>query len=111
MDYPNLLKFFTVGFLKLLSTHPIHIVVWGSFPFNANIWTLLWLLNLFAWIWLDDFAEDDIQMLRDVVSYMEADEDEDSPRTPATRKVPNKNRYGRVSPGKIRGPFVMVLAE
>ena len=25
---------FTVGFLKLLSTHPIHIVVWGNFPFN-----------------------------------------------------------------------------
>ena len=27
---------FTVGFLKLLSTHPIHIV-WGNFPFN-HIW-------------------------------------------------------------------------
>ena len=25
---------FTVGFLKLLSTHPIHIVVWGNFPFK-----------------------------------------------------------------------------
>ena len=25
---------FTVGFLKLLSTLPIHIVVWGNFPFN-----------------------------------------------------------------------------
>ena len=25
---------FTVGFVKLLSTHPIHIVVWGNFPFN-----------------------------------------------------------------------------
>ena len=24
---------FTVGFVKLLSTHPIHIV-WGNFPFN-----------------------------------------------------------------------------
>ena len=26
---------FTVGFVKLLSTHPIHIVVWGNFPFNS----------------------------------------------------------------------------
>ena len=26
---------FTVGFVKLLSTHPIHIVVWGNFPFKA----------------------------------------------------------------------------
>ena len=25
---------FTVGFLKLLSTHPIHIVVWGNFLFH-----------------------------------------------------------------------------
>ena len=25
---------FIDGFLKLLSTHPIHIVVWGNFPFN-----------------------------------------------------------------------------
>ena len=25
---------FTVGFVNLLSTHPIHIVVWGNFPFN-----------------------------------------------------------------------------
>ena len=25
----------TVGFLKLLSTHPIHIVLWGKFPFNV----------------------------------------------------------------------------
>ena len=25
---------FTVGFLKLLSTHQIHIVVWGNFPFK-----------------------------------------------------------------------------
>ena len=25
---------FTVGFVKLLSTHPIHIVVWGNFPFK-----------------------------------------------------------------------------
>ena len=25
---------FTVGFVKLLPTHPIHIVVWGNFPFN-----------------------------------------------------------------------------
>ena len=24
----------TVGFVKLLSTHPIHIVVWGNFPFK-----------------------------------------------------------------------------
>ena len=26
---------FTVGFLKLLSVHPIHIVFWGNFPFNV----------------------------------------------------------------------------
>ena len=26
---------FTDGFLKLLSTHPIHIVVWGNFPFKT----------------------------------------------------------------------------
>ena len=32
-----MLKMFTVGFLKLLSTHPIHIVVWGNFPFNVII--------------------------------------------------------------------------
>ena len=25
---------FAVGFVNLLSTHPIHIVVWGNFPFN-----------------------------------------------------------------------------
>ena len=28
---------FTVGFVKLLSTHPIHIVVWGNFPFKEVI--------------------------------------------------------------------------
>ena len=28
---------FTVGFVKLLSTLPIHIVVWGNFPFNQFI--------------------------------------------------------------------------
>ena len=28
---------FTVGFVKLLSTHPIHIVVWGNFPFKDVI--------------------------------------------------------------------------
>ena len=27
-------QIFTVGFVKLLSTHPIHIVVGGNFPFN-----------------------------------------------------------------------------
>ena len=27
---------FTVGFLKLLSPHPILIVVWGNFPFNKT---------------------------------------------------------------------------
>ena len=26
---------FTDGFLKLLSIHPIHIVVWGNFPFKG----------------------------------------------------------------------------
>ena len=30
---------FTVGFIKLLSTHPIHIVVWGNFPFNRTDYT------------------------------------------------------------------------
>ena len=28
---------FTVGFVKLLSTHPIHIGLWGNFPFNSSI--------------------------------------------------------------------------
>ena len=28
---------FTVGFIKLLSTHQIHIVVWGNFPFKDLI--------------------------------------------------------------------------
>ena len=29
---------FTVGFVKLLSTHPIHILFWGNFPFkNGNL--------------------------------------------------------------------------
>ena len=28
---------FTVGFLKLLPTHLIHIVVWGNFPFNCTL--------------------------------------------------------------------------
>ena len=32
---------FTVGFLKFLSTHPIHIVVWGNFPFNINFPTFI----------------------------------------------------------------------
>ena len=36
MDYPKFAQTFTVGFLKLLSTHPIHIVVWGNFPFNYS---------------------------------------------------------------------------
>ena len=27
---------FTVGFVKLLSTHPIHIVVWGNFPIKPT---------------------------------------------------------------------------
>ena len=37
MDYPTLLKLLLLhGFVKLLSTHPIHIVVWGNFPFNTN---------------------------------------------------------------------------
>ena len=43
-SYPNLLTTFTVGFVKLLSTHPIHIVVWGNFPFKNNfisVWILL----------------------------------------------------------------------
>ena len=36
MDYdPYLLKMLLLWFLKLLSTHPIHIVVRGNFPFNC----------------------------------------------------------------------------
>ena len=31
---------FTIRFLKLLSPHPIHIVVWGNFPFKT-----LYLMN------------------------------------------------------------------
>ena len=27
---------FTVGFVKLLSTHPIHIVVWGNLPLQTD---------------------------------------------------------------------------
>ena len=27
---------FAVGFVKLLSTHPVHIVVWGNFPFKIR---------------------------------------------------------------------------
>ena len=27
----------TVGCLELLSTHPIHIVVWGNFPFKETL--------------------------------------------------------------------------
>ena len=30
----NSAQTFTVGFVKLLSTRPIHIVVWGNFPFK-----------------------------------------------------------------------------
>ena len=33
----NSAQTFTVGFVKLLSTHPIHIVVWGNFPLKAWI--------------------------------------------------------------------------
>ena len=52
MDYPNLLKLpqtFTVGFVKLLSTNPIHIDVWGNFPFNSerSVMNLLHILQ--AW--------------------------------------------------------------
>ena len=38
---------FTVGFLKLLSTHPIHIVAWGNFPFNSQ--KHLWHPVLCSW--------------------------------------------------------------
>ena len=31
---------FTVGFLKLLSTLPNHIAVWGNFPFK-NLWNII----------------------------------------------------------------------
>ena len=31
----------TVGFVKLLSSHPIHIVVWGNFPFNLSLIMLI----------------------------------------------------------------------
>ena len=38
MDYPNLLKLLlSVVFVKLLSSHPIHIVVWRNFPFKLFI--------------------------------------------------------------------------
>ena len=37
---------FTVGFVKLLSTHPIHIVIWGNFPFNDCTITLCTKINL-----------------------------------------------------------------
>ena len=36
MDYLKSAQTFTVGFVKLLSTHPIHIVVWGNFPFKVT---------------------------------------------------------------------------
>ena len=36
MGYPKSAQTFTDGFLKLLSAHPIHIVVWGNFPFNSS---------------------------------------------------------------------------
>ena len=36
---PKSAQTFTVGFLKLLSSHPIYIVVWGNFPFK-DFWPL-----------------------------------------------------------------------
>ncbi|XP_063970230.1 A-kinase anchor protein 13-like isoform X1 [Lytechinus pictus] len=41
--------------------------------------------------------EDDIQMLRDVVSYMEADDD-DSPRMLSPRKLGKHTKFGQISP-------------
>ena len=35
MDYPNLLKLLLLGLYNCLSTHSIHIVVWGNFPFKV----------------------------------------------------------------------------
>ena len=32
---------FTVGFVKLLSTYPIHIVAWGNFPFKTGVQVVL----------------------------------------------------------------------
>ena len=34
---------FTVGFVKVLSSHPIHIVVWGNFPFKH--FEIYWYFN------------------------------------------------------------------
>ena len=46
MDYPiKSAQTFTVGFVKLLSTHPIHIVVWGNFPFKLQRMTNQIVLN------------------------------------------------------------------
>ena len=45
---------FTDGFLKLLSTRPSHIVVWGNFPFNSYVYFLSFtlLLDLFFSLYL-----------------------------------------------------------
>ena len=41
---------FTVGFVKLLSTHPIHIVVWGNFPFKfPNIFSCFKRVKIDKW--------------------------------------------------------------
>ena len=44
---------FTVGFLHLLSTHPIHIVVWGNFPFKElmkSISAPKYIIKLIVWL-------------------------------------------------------------
>ena len=44
---------FTVGFLKLLSIHPIHIVVWENFPFKLawSVIKIFILISKFALVW------------------------------------------------------------
>ena len=51
-----LLNTFTVGFVKLLSTHPIHIIVWGNFPFNFVVShsTLVFIYNVYSTYILKD---------------------------------------------------------
>ena len=44
-DYWQWYWYFTFGFLKLLSSYPIHIVVWGNFSFN---WKCMFKMRWFA---------------------------------------------------------------
>ena len=40
---------FNVGFVKLPSTHPIHIVVWGNIPFKSCVLRPLSLISIELW--------------------------------------------------------------